>query len=72
MFPVSSNFVNTPKRYDFSKCKHKKELTFHDGSKLGLGFSRNPCSVRRSGGAKARRGAQAEVGGSELGAAVER
>ena len=42
MFPVSSNFVNTPKRYDFSKCKHQKELTFHDGSKLGLRFSREP------------------------------
>ena len=40
MFPVSSNFVNTPKRYDFSKCKHQKELTFHEGSKLGLRFSR--------------------------------
>ena len=40
MFPVSSNFVNTPKRYDFSKCKDKKELTFHEASKLGLRFSR--------------------------------
>ena len=56
MFPVSSNFVKTPKRYDFSKCKHKKELTFHDGSKLGLQFSRKPRHEGMIGGADVEEG----------------
>ena len=42
MFPVSSNFVNTPKRYDFSKCKDQRKTHFHEASKLGLQFSREP------------------------------
>ena len=42
MFPVSSNFVNTPKRYDFSKCKDQRKTHFQKASKLGLRFSREP------------------------------
>ena len=45
MFPVSSNFVNTPKRYDFSKCKDQRKTHFHEASKLGLQFSRNQWHV---------------------------
>ena len=51
MFPVSSNFVNTPKRYDFSKCKDQRKTHFHEASKLGLQFSRNPWHVGTIGGA---------------------
>ena len=40
MFPVSSNFVNIPKRYDFSKCKDQRKTHFHEASKLGLQVSR--------------------------------
>ena len=45
MFPVSSNFINTPKRYDFSKCKVQRKTRFHEASKLGLQFSRNQWHV---------------------------
>ena len=50
MFPVSSNFVNTPKRYDFSKCKDQRKTHFHEASKLGLQFSRNQWLVGTIGG----------------------
>ena len=42
MFPVSSNFVNTPKRYDFSKCNDQRKTHFQKASKLDLRFSREP------------------------------